>query len=121
MGVDIGCGMLCVALGNINVDFGRLDKVIRKNVPFGREVGIWRWEAFDIIKELICKKDLKQVDRLESSLGSLGGGNHFIEIDKDVDGNKYLIIHSGSRNLGKQVAEYYQDRAIKECQREGNV
>lgn len=114
VGVDIGCGMLTVNLHTDKVDFDKLDKVIRKNVPYGRDVGIQRKEAKDLISQLRCKGGLRQLDWLESSLGTLGGGNHFIEIDEDEVRNKYLIIHTGSRNLGKQVAEYYQDLAIKE-------
>ena len=60
-----------------------------------------------------CYRELKDTKRLERSIGTLGGGNHFIEIDADAEGNKYLIIHSGSRNLGKQVAEHYQKLAIE--------
>lgn len=114
VGVDIGCGMLCVELGNIDIDFERLDDVIKKYIPSGKNVGSYTQSATELINLLRCKKYLKNLDWLECSLGTLGGGNHFIEIDEDQNKNKYLIIHSGSRNLGKQVAEYYQDLAIKE-------
>ena len=116
VGVDIGCGMLAVNLHTDKVDFDKLTRIIEKNIPYGKEVGIWRQEARDLISLLRCKNNLRQLERLESSLGSLGGGNHFIEVDEDEHRNKYLIIHSGSRNLGKQVAEYYQELAIKQCQ-----
>lgn len=115
VGVDIGCGMLCVELEGTSVNFDKLDKIIRKNIPYGRDVGSFTEEARDLISQLRCKKNLAQIDRLECSLGSLGGGNHFIEIDGDGQGKKYLIIHTGSRNLGKQVAEYYQDIAVHGC------
>ena len=92
VGVDIGCGMLCVELGNIDLDLERLDKLIKN-------------------------KD----NWLEKSMGTLGGGNHFIEIDIDEDDNKYLVIHTGSRNLGKQVAEIYQEKAIKYCSYEDEM
>lgn len=111
VGVDIGCGMLCVELGNIDLDLEKLDKIIRDYVPSGMNVNDEVYEYFDISK-LLCHKELKNKDGwLEKSLCSLGGGNHFIEIDVDEDNKKYLIIHTGSRNLGKQVAEYYQELA----------
>lgn len=114
IGVDIGCGMRTVNLHTSKVDFDKLDKVIRKNVPFGREVGNFTDAGAELVNELRCKNKLQNYDRLCSSLGTLGGGNHFIEIDEDEKRNKYLIVHTGSRNLGKQVAEYYQDLAIKQ-------
>lgn len=111
------CGMLTVELGKIDIDYAELDRVIRQYVPSGRNVheeesGV----AEEIINELYCKDKLREVKWLKCSLGSLGGGNHFIEIDEDSDGNKYLIIHTGSRNLGKQVAEIYQQMAIDDMQ-----
>lgn len=114
VGVDIGCGMLCVNLGNIEIDLEKLDKVIRKFVPSGMNVHEEKVQEFDLTK-LKCFSNLVNVQRLENSLGTLGSGNHFIEIDIDNDNNKYLIIHSGSRNLGVQVAEYYQKTAIEMC------
>ena len=113
VGVDIGCGMRVVELGNIDIDFEKLDKAIRKSVPSGRNVHENRFIKFDKLQDLYCYRNLKDTKKLEKSLGTLGGGNHFIEIDTDEDGIKYLIIHSGSRKLGKQVAEYYQNRAIE--------
>lgn len=112
IGVDIGCGMLVVPLGNIDLDLEKIDDTIHKYIPCGMEVNE---EVFGVsnIKELRCYSSLKNVDRLERSLSSLGGGNHFIEIDVDDENNKYLVIHTGSRNLGKQVAEYYQDIAYE--------
>lgn len=113
VGVDIGCGMETVELGNIDIDLAKLDEVIRKHVPNGRNVHE-KEDNFSeiIINQLYCKDRLKNVDWLKRSGGTLGGGNHFIEIDIDDDGNKYLVIHSGSRNIGKQVAEIYQQMAI---------
>ncbi len=70
-------------------------------------------EAKSLVSELYCYRELKDTGRINKSIGSLGGGNHFIELDKDDEGNVYLVIHTGSRNLGKQVAEIYQARAIK--------
>ena len=115
VGVDIGCGMLCVGLGQVDIDLKELDKVIHNYIPSGMNVNDEVYEYFDISK-LLCHKELKNKDEwLEKSLCSLGGGNHFIEIDIDEDNNKYLVIHTGSRNLGKQVAELYQEKAIKYC------
>lgn len=111
VGVDIGCGMYTVELGNIDIDFKKLDDAIRQYVPSGKNVHEGRIVRFPELMELKCYRSLKDAKRLERSIGTLGGGNHFIEIDKDDDGNKYLVIHTGSRNLGKQVAEYYQSLA----------
>lgn len=111
VGVDIGCGMYTVELGKVDIDFKKVDEVAHF-IPSGRNV----WERpvghFDLT-ELRSYENLKQTKRLERSLGTLGGGNHFIEIESASDGNKYLVVHSGSRNLGKQVAEYYQNLAVE--------
>lgn len=110
VGVDIGCGMYMVNLGKDEVDFEKVDEAAHF-IPSGREVWEGRQEKFDLT-DLHCYRELKDAKRLARSLGTLGGGNHFIEIDEAADGTKYLIIHSGSRNLGKQVAELYQKLAI---------
>lgn len=115
VGVDIGCGMLCVELGNIELDLEKLDKIIREYVPSGFNVHEERKCKFIELQQLKCYRELRDTKRLEKSIGTLGGGNHFIEIDVDEDGNKYLVIHTGSRNLGKQVAEYYQELANQLC------
>lgn len=115
VGVDIGCGMLCVELGNIELDLDKLDKVIKENVPSGMNVHEEQRYKFLELEQLYCLNELKNKDWLEKSLGTLGGGNHFIEVDVDENNNKYLIIHTGSRNFGKQVAEIYQNKAIKYC------
>lgn len=113
IGVDIGCGMKVIELGNIDIDFEHLDKVIKECVPSGKNTHSGRIIKFDELQNLYCYRELKDSKRIERSIGTLGGGNHFIEIDRDDDNNKYLIIHSGSRNLGKQVAEYYQNLAVE--------
>lgn len=113
VGVDIGCGMGTFDLGKVEIDFQRLDDIVRKYIPNGREVHEGRIVKFDKIQELYCYRELKDTKRLERSIGTLGGGNHFIEIDEDDDEIKYLVIHSGSRNLGKQVADHYQNLAIE--------
>ena len=115
VGVDIGCGMLCVELGNIDIDLEKLDRVIREYVSSGMNVHKQSVKDYDFTR-LYCYKELKNKDNwLGKSLGTLGGGNHFIEIDVDDENNKYLVIHTGSRNLGKQVAEIYQNKAIEYC------
>ena len=111
VGVDIGCGMLTVELGKIGIDFEKLDSVIRSFVPSGKKVHEGRVARFPELQNLNCYRALKDTKRMEKSIGTLGGGNHFIEIDRDDEGNKYLVIHTGSRNLGKQVAEHYQEMA----------
>lgn len=110
VGVDIGCGMYTVKLADREIDFGKVDEAAHF-IPSG--MGVWegRQERFDL-EGLRCYRQLKDTKRLERSLGTLGGGNHFIEIEVSKDGTYYLIIHSGSRNLGKQVAEIYQQLAV---------
>ena len=110
VGVDIGCGMYTVYLGKIDIDFEKIDEAAHF-IPSGRNVWEGRQERFDLT-QLRCYRNLKDTKRLERSLGTLGGGNHFIEIDVDDEGGKYLVIHSGSRNLGTQVAEFYQQIAV---------
>lgn len=111
VGVDIGCGMLTVELGNIDIDFERLDNTVIEYVPSGKNTHEGRIVRFPELQNLHCYRSLKDTKRIERSLGTLGGGNHFIEVDVDDDNCKYLIIHTGSRNLGKQVAEFYQNMA----------
>ena len=110
VGVDIGCGMYTVKINEKDFDFAKIDEACHY-IPSGMNVWEGRKEHFDMTG-LKCYRYLKDSRRLERSLGTLGGGNHFIEIDKASDGTFYLVIHSGSRNLGKQVAEYYQQLAI---------
>ncbi len=110
VGVDIGCGMYTVNLGKAEIDLEKLDAAAHY-IPSGRNVWEGRQERFDLTG-LRCYRELKEMKWLERSLGTLGGGNHFIEIDRAADGTNYLVIHSGSRNLGKQVAELYQQLAI---------
>lgn len=110
VGVDIGCGMYTVRLTDCVMDFARIDEACRF-IPSGMKVWEGRQERFDLTG-LRCYRSLRDTKRLERSLGTLGGGNHFIEVDKDSEGTFYLVIHSGSRNLGKQVAEIYQQLAV---------
>lgn len=110
VGVDIGCGMLTTNIGKGEIDFAKLDEAAHY-IPSGMNVWEGRKERF-ALEELRCYRELRNSKWLERSLGTLGGGNHFIEVDEATDGTKYLVIHTGSRNLGKQVAEIYQQLAI---------
>ena len=110
VGVDIGCGMYTIGLGKDLLDLPALDEAAHF-VPSGMNVWEGRQEHFDL-QRLRCYRALRDTKRLERSLGTLGGGNHFIEVDRAGDGSQYLVIHTGSRNLGKQVAEYYQNLAV---------
>lgn len=112
VGVDIGCGMLTVSLGKQKPDFAALDDVMHRNVPSGMYAHKEPVEEFAPMESLLCLEQLTHPKHLRCSLGTLGGGNHFVEVDADTQGNYYLIIHSGSRNLGKQVCEFYQSMAI---------
>ena len=114
VGVDIGCGMEVVELAEKEIDFAKLDAFIRENIPSGMA----HRETRHPYTEQICLEDLLCASRVKLdagylALGSLGGGNHFIEVDKDDEGNLYLVVHSGSRHLGLEVAGYYQDAAKK--------
>lgn len=111
VGVDIGCGMLTVELGNIDIDFENLDNTIIEYVPSGKNTHEGRVVRFLQLQALHCYRSLKDTRRLERSIGTLGGGNHFIEVDIDDENCKYLVIHTGSRNLGTQVAQLYQNMA----------
>lgn len=110
VGVDIGCGMYTVNLGKIDIDLEKFDDIVY-TIPSGTDVWEGRQEKYDLTK-LLCYRSLKDTKRIQKSLGTLGGGNHFIEIDEAADKTKYLVIHSGSRSLGKQVAEIYQKLAV---------
>ncbi len=114
IGVDIGCGMLTVKLVKENLDVVALDNFIRNNLPAGSNVHK-HYKETDLIKNLRCFNKLENLGKLYCSLGTLGGGNHFIEIDIDDNGEYYLVIHTGSRNLGQQVATIYQKQAVEMC------
>ena len=116
VGVDIGCGMLTVRLKEKRVDLPRLDSFIRQNIPCGREVRErpHRSHGRLDISDLRCVKKI-DTRRAKESIGTLGGGNHFIELDQDDESNLYLVIHTGSRNPGLRVAEHYQTIAYNAC------
>lgn len=108
LGVDIGCGMTCVKLNKSHAEFQKLDRVIRENIPSGfsiRKEPHHMTEKFSY-EELHCIRHINR-QKAGRSLGTLGGGNHFIELDKGDDGGLYLVVHTGSRRLGEEVAEYY--------------
>ena len=117
VGVDIGCGMETIQVKNRHIEPERLDKLIYERIPSGYEI---RKEPHKFneqidLEQLRCKKEARlNLQRAVLSLGTLGGGNHFIEADQDEDGNLYLVVHSGSRHLGLEVAKYYQEQAYKE-------
>ena len=120
VGVDIGCGMLTVNLEKIEIDLEKLDDIIHKFIPSGMNVHEGRVIRFSELQNLKCYRSLKNTKRIERSIGTLGGGNHFVEINEGADGIKYLVIHSGSRNLGTQVASIYQNLAIDLCSGKGD-
>lgn len=124
IGLDIGCGILCTNLGRFNPDYDKLDKFIRKNIPYGfNRNKSAHAEDFDRdfirgLQDACDKLEIKFADHLKG-VGSLGGGNHFIEIAEDSKKNKWLLIHSGSRNFGLQVATWHQKKAIANCDKRG--
>ncbi|WP_330360291.1 RtcB family protein [Alkaliphilus oremlandii] len=115
VGVDIGCGMETVKLKEKNIELQKLDKIIYEYIPSGFDIRKKEHRYNDYIDydDLVCKKKVN-INRAKLSIGTLGGGNHFIEVNRDQNKDLYLVVHSGSRNLGKQVAEYYQGLAYKE-------
>lgn len=110
VGVDIGCGMETVELADREIDFAKLDALIQEKIPYGREI---RYIPHPLNSEIDLTQlrcaDQVNLDRAVHSIGSLGGGNHFIEVDQAGDGRLFLIVHSGSRHLGTEVADYYQN------------
>lgn len=114
VGVDIGCGMETIRIKETHIEPQKLDKVIRAGIPSGFEIRKKEHRfAKDIdLSELCCAKKVN-IDRAYSSIGTLGGGNHFIEANQDDDGNIYIVVHSGSRHLGLEIANFYQEAAYK--------
>lgn len=111
VGVDIGCGMLAVRIAEKDVDLPKLDDVINTYVPAGFNVNDEPLGNFNHLNDLVAPANLPLAYR---SIGSLGGGNHFIELDRDDDGDLWLVIHTGSRHLGLEVAKHYQELAYKQ-------
>jgi tRNA-splicing ligase RtcB len=116
VGVDIGCGMETVLIREAHIELQKLDKLIYSKIPSGFSI---RNKAHRYIEEidltrLYCYKNVN-IGRAEKSMGTLGGGNHFIEVGRDDEGRLYLVVHSGSRQLGLEVARYYQKEGFKQC------
>lgn len=114
VGVDIGCGMETCRIQESYLDMQKLDKLIREKIPSGFEIRTdsHRYLGQINLEELCCARHVDLL-RAEKSIGTLGGGNHFIEVDRDDDGQLYVIVHSGSRHLGLEVANYYQEEGYK--------
>ena len=114
VGVDIGCGMETTRIREGHIELQKLDKLIYEKIPSGFSIRdrAHRYLSQIDLNELCCARHVDLL-RAEKSIGSLGGGNHFIEVDRDDDGNLYLVVHSGSRHLGVEVASYYQEAGYK--------
>ena len=114
VGVDIGCGMETARLREDRLELQKLDKLIQERIPSGFAVrsAAHRYAGQIDLEELCCFQHIQML-RAEKSIGTLGGGNHFIEVDRDEEGQLYVVIHSGSRRLGLEVAKYYQDEGYK--------
>ena len=115
--VDIGCGMETVRIAEKEIDFARLDEIIHKYIPCGREVRSQPHKLNDQIDltKLRCSPYVN-LERARRSIGTLGGGNHFIEVDRGENGDLFIVVHSGSRHIGNEVAKYYQDEGRKEME-----
>ena len=122
VGVDIGCGIMTYNIGQRTIDYKALDRFIKQNIPSGvdvhKDLSVWNKANMLDIRLSDLRADFgseenreRIIDRAKRSIGTLGSGNHYIEIDEDAEGTKYLIVHSGSRNLGKEVCDFYQDKA----------
>ena len=122
VGVDIGCGMEIVKIRETRMIFQKLDKFIRENIPSGLEVRRTnhKYLVRTNLSELLCNENIN-LARAEKSIGTLGGGNHFIEVDQDSDGALYIVVHSGSRHLGLEVAQYYQEEGYKRLVKHNNT
>ncbi len=114
VGVDIGCGMETARIREDHIELQKLDKLIYEKIPSGFAVrpAVHRYAGQIDLEELYCAKHIQML-RAEKSIGTLGGGNHFIEVDRDDEGRLYVIVHSGSRRLGLEVATYYQEEGYK--------
>lgn len=122
VGVDIGCGMAVAILKEQHIELEKLDKVIRQYVPAGFDIRIDKHRFADDIEleDLRCAKHVN-LDRAAKSIGTLGGGNHFIEVDRDNSGTLYLVVHTGSRHLGVEIASYYQRLAYEQLNRSSDA
>jgi len=121
VGVDLNCGILVVKLGKEEIDLEKLDDIMHRNIPSGFRSHDEPYIVFQREHEISCLRKLKKTHIFDRQIGTLGGGNHFCEVDIDDEDNHYLVIHSGSRNLGKQVADYHQNVAIESLKGLGNL
>jgi len=113
VGVDIGCGMETVRLAETEIEFEKLDQVIRRNIPNGRDIRDTEHPLnAEIDLDSLCCAEHVNLARARRSIGTLGGGNHFIEVDRNDNGELFLVVHSGSRHLGNEVARYYQEEGF---------
>lgn len=116
VGVDIGCGMNVARIREDHIDLKKLDEVIRREIPSGFSIhsqAVPEADLLDLASHLRCRNHV-DIERAKRSIGTLGGGNHFIEANMDDEGHIYIVIHSGSRHLGLEVANYYQEEAYKQ-------
>ena len=118
VGVDIGCGMETIRVRENHMELQKLDKLIYEKIPSGFDIRAKAHRYLDQIdlEELCCARHVDLL-RAEKSIGTLGGGNHFIEVDRDDEGQLYVVVHSGSRHLGVEVAKYYQEEGYKALNR----
>jgi len=125
VGVDIGCGMIVRPIGRARIDYAEFDQFVHENIPSGFSVHPNATES--MVMDTWIGEEVREIagriggdaERYQKSVGTLGGGNHFIEIDVDTDGNRYLIVHSGSRKFGKDICNFHQKRAVERCERDG--
>ena len=113
VGVDIGCGMLVAEFKNLSLNLQKLDEVINTLIPSGFNIHESPVAEFEPLHRLLCIEAI-DISQAQRAIGSLGGGNHFIEANRDEEGNTYIVIHSGSRNLGVRVCKYYQEKAARD-------
>ncbi len=118
VGVDIGCGMLTVELGKVDIDLAKFDDIVKRRIPSGKDIHRRKKFSYPDIQNIHIYRSLRNKDRFEKSIGTLGGGNHFIELGQCDNGEVFLVIHTGSRNLGHQIASIYQNKAIQSCKQD---
>jgi RNA-splicing ligase RtcB len=120
VGVDLGCGISGIKIKEKRIDFARLEKIIKENIPSGFAV---RKQASKLAKTIALTNlrcfNVIDNERALKSVGTLGGGNHFLEAGRDKDSNIWLFVHSGSRHLGNQIAQYYQNLAVQNMKKNG--
>lgn len=124
VGTDIGCGILTVYLDDTATDLKKIDEIIKTSIPYGEAVHKTQKHSCLDLHQLKCYTHLKDTDRIERGVGTLGGGNHFIEVCMDNKFNRYLLVHTGSRDLGRQVSKFYQQLAcdtLRDAHQSGHI